>query len=120
MPLAAPADSSQNEVPGRGHVHDCDLPASALNISQSRDLSGFDADQALEPNLSGRYRVRPRVAGEQAVPQQLNAPRFGRLEEAERCARQQAERSDRPQVVEKLAPAGCWLELFTVGSLLAA
>lgn len=70
--------------------------------------------------IDGRYRVRRRLRGERTVPQQLNAPRFGRLEEAERCARQQAEHNNQILVVEKLAPAGCWLELFTVGSLLAA
>jgi hypothetical protein len=96
-------------------VDDSDLPSAALSGYPIAGLLAESSGQALD----GRYRVRQRVMGERAVPQQLNAPRFGRLEEAERCARQQAERSERPQVVEKLAPAGCWLELFTVGSLLA-
>jgi hypothetical protein len=101
-------------------VDDCDLQPVALSTPQSGSLSGPGFNQPLDPLSGGRYRVRPRLAGERAVPQQLNVPRFGRLEEAERCARQQAEGSDRPLVVEKLAPAGCWLELFTVESMLVA
>lgn len=114
----------------RGHVDDFHLPSTGpvddLFDRPGGGLfeSGSLADGYSHPpggqTVDGRYRVRRRLSGERTVPQHLNVPRFGRLEEAERCARQQAEQSDQILVVEKLAPAGCWLELFTVGSLLAA
>lgn len=116
MGVATAVDFLQNEDSNQGLVDDSDLPPAALSTGSLAALLVEACGQAID----GRYRVRPRQIGERTVPQQLNAPRFAGLEEAKRCARQQAERSNRPQVVEKLAPAGCWLELCTVGSLQTA
>ena len=127
---ARTANPLQNDSRFRGHVDDFHLPTDGrfndcvspadVGVFGPATLTEFQGTSAGGQTTDGRYRVRPRLNGERAVPQQLNAPRFGRLEEAERCARHQAERSEQTLVVEKLAPSGCWLELFTVASLLAA
>ena len=66
---------------------------------------------------AGPYRVRPRVAREQTVPQQSVAPRFLNRDDAERFARCLAVEHHQSVVVEKLAPGGCWLQLSTVTSV---
>ncbi|QVL53845.1 MAG: hypothetical protein KFB97_05825 [Cyanobium sp. M30B3] len=67
-----------------------------------------------ELNAAGRYRVRPQVSHEQTVPQQVNAARFNSRDDAETFAHLMAQDRHEAVVVEKLAPAGCWLQLSTV------
>jgi hypothetical protein len=67
-----------------------------------------------EPNIAGRYRVRPQIAREQSVPQQVSAPLFNSRDDAETFAHLMAQDRHQVVVVEKLAPAGCWLQLSTV------
>ena len=65
-------------------------------------------------NSPGLYRVRPQIAREQSVPQQVPAPRFNSRDDAETFAHLMAQDRHQAVVVEKLAPAGCWLQLTTV------
>jgi hypothetical protein len=65
-------------------------------------------------NSPGPYRVRPQIAREQSVPQQVPAPRFNSRDDAETFAHLMAQDRHQAVVVEKLAPAGCWLQLTTV------
>jgi hypothetical protein len=67
-----------------------------------------------ELNAPGRYRVRPQIAREQSVPQQVTAARFNSRDDAETFAHLMAKDRHQAVVVEKLAPAGCWLQLSTV------
>ena len=67
-----------------------------------------------ELNAPGRYRVRPHIAREQTVPQQVIAARFNSRDDAETFAHLMAQDRHQVVVVEKLAPAGCWLQLSTV------
>lgn len=64
----------------------------------------------------GPYRVREQVAREQSVPQQVQAPRFRSRDAAEAFALEESRRRQRTLVVEKQAPAGCWLQLNTVAA----
>jgi len=65
----------------------------------------------------GPYRVRPQIAREQSVPQQVStAPRFNSRDDAETFAHLMARNGQQAVVVEKLAPAGCWLQLSTVAA----
>lgn len=70
-------------------------------------------------NAPGRYRVRPQIAREQSVPQQVSAPLFNSRDDAETFAHLMAQDRHEVVVVEKLAPAGCWLQLATVASWVA-
>jgi hypothetical protein len=63
----------------------------------------------------GRYRVRALEGAEHSAPDQVTGPRFERRDEAERYADAQGRISERIMIVEKLAAAGCWLPLGTVG-----
>ena len=63
----------------------------------------------------GRYRVRAVDGAEYSAPDQVAGPRFERRDEAERYADVQGRISERSMIVEKLAAAGCWLPLGTVG-----
>jgi hypothetical protein len=63
----------------------------------------------------GRYRVRAVDGAEHSAPDQVAGPRFERRDEAERYADVQGRISERSMIVEKLAAAGCWLPLGTVG-----
>jgi hypothetical protein len=65
-------------------------------------------------NAPGRYRVRLQIAREQSVPQQVSAPLFNSRDDAETFAHLMAQDRHQVVVVEKLAPAGCWLQLATV------
>ena len=67
----------------------------------------------------GRYRVRLHVEREQSVPQQALAPRFSSRDDAETFAHLVAQDRQQSVVVEKLAPAGCWLQLTTIAALAA-
>jgi hypothetical protein len=63
----------------------------------------------------GRYRVRAMDGAERSAPDQVAGPRFERRDEAERYADALGRISERSMIVEKLAAAGCWLPLGTVG-----
>ena len=63
----------------------------------------------------GRYRVRAVDGAERSAPDQVAGPLFERRDEAERYADAQGRISERSMIVEKLAAAGCWLPLGTVG-----
>ena len=69
---------------------------------------------ASELNAPGRYRVRPQIAREQTVPQQVSAVRFNSRDDAETFAHLMAQDRHQTVVVEKLAPGGCWLQLSLV------
>lgn len=66
----------------------------------------------------GPYRVRQRVEGEQSVPHQVQAPRFSSRDAAEAFALLESRQRHQTLLVEKLAPAGCWLLLSTVAAAL--
>jgi hypothetical protein len=81
---------------------------------------GSTALESAGPGAStaeGPYRVRPQIAREQSVPQQVTtAPRFNSRDDAETFAHLMARNGQQAVVVEKLAPAGCWLQLSTVAA----
>lgn len=60
------------------------------------------------------YRVRPAVENERSVPADVQGPRFRSRDEAESYARLQFLSLERPMVLEKLAPGGCWLQVALV------
>jgi hypothetical protein len=68
-----------------------------------------------EPSPRGRYRVRPADQNETTVPNEVLGPLFDHRDEAERYAQNLALTNQTPVIVEKLAPAGCWLQLGTIG-----
>ncbi|MEY4808882.1 MAG: hypothetical protein RLZZ206_3271 [Cyanobacteriota bacterium] len=73
------------------------------------------ADSGCGDSGLGRYRVRAVDGAEYSAPDQVAGPRFERRDEAERYADAQGRISERSMIVEKLAAAGCWLPLGTVG-----
>ncbi|WP_411875647.1 hypothetical protein [Vulcanococcus limneticus] len=73
------------------------------------------ADSSCGDSGLGRYRVRAVDGAEYSAPDQVAGPRFERRDEAERYADAQGRISERSMIVEKLAAAGCWLPLGTVG-----
>jgi len=77
-----------------------------------RDLRQIDA-MSESPSLRP-YRVRPSVENERSVPTEVQAARFHSRDEAENYARIQCRSLDRPMILEKLAPGGCWLQLALV------
>ena len=77
----------------------------------SRRQIGAMSDQV----SPGEYRVRPAVQNERSVPANLPGPRFPSLVEAESYARTLCRVQHRPMVVEKLARAGCWLQVGAIG-----
>jgi hypothetical protein len=74
-----------------------------------RQIGPMSESPSLRP-----YRVRPSVENERSVPTEVHAPRFHSRDEAERYARLQCRSLDRPMILEKLAPGGCWLQLALV------
>ena len=76
--------------------------------------SSFAESSCAESGL-GRYRVRAVDGAEYSAPDQVAGPRFERRDEAERYADAQGRISERSMIVEKLAAAGCWLPVGTVG-----
>lgn len=58
-----------------------------------------------------RYRVRKVSQRERAVPDEVDAPRFGSLAEADQYARSLHQAVDQRVLVEKRAAGGCWLTL---------
>ena len=61
------------------------------------------------------YRVRPLVAKEQVVPDEIKSACFDNRQAAELFAMNMLKGQSTPMVVEKLAPAGCWLQVLSVG-----
>lgn len=62
-----------------------------------------------------RYRVRAVDHAEHSVPDQSPGPRFQYRDEAERYGQAMVLAGDQPMILEKLAAAGCWLPLATLG-----
>jgi hypothetical protein len=60
------------------------------------------------------YRVRPAVENERSVPADVQGPRFHNREDAEHYAHSQRLTLDKPMILEKLAPSGCWLQVALV------
>ena len=83
-------------------------------IDSASSESGCADSDCGESGL-GRYRVRAVDGAEYSAPDQVAGPRFERRDEAERYADAQGRISERSMIVEKLAAAGCWLPLGTVG-----
>jgi hypothetical protein len=63
----------------------------------------------------GCYRVRPFASAEHSSPQQVAGPLFHRRDEAETYAQSMVRSFEQPMILEKLARAGCWLPLTTLG-----
>jgi hypothetical protein len=68
-----------------------------------------------EPCPPGCYRVRPADQNETTVPNEALGPIFDDRAAAERYAQSLVRARQAPVIVEKLAPAGCWLQLGIVG-----
>ena len=89
-------------------------PIDSASIESGCAESGCAESSCGESGL-GRYRVRAVDGAEYSAPDQVAGPRFERRDEAERYADVQGRISERSMIVEKLAAAGCWLPLGTVG-----
>jgi len=82
---------------------------------ESAPIDSAPIDSGCGDSGLGRYRVRAVDGAEYSAPDQVAGPRFERRDEAERYADAQGRISERSMIVEKLAAAGCWLPLGTVG-----
>jgi hypothetical protein len=78
-------------------------------------MNNLENSSASSESDRGRYRVRAVEGDERCAPDQVAGPRFDRRDEAERYADALVRISERSMIVEKLAAAGCWLPLGTVG-----
>ena len=78
-------------------------------------MNNPESSSAPSESDRGRYRVRAVEGYERCAPDQVAGPRFDRRDEAERYADALVRISERSMIVEKLAAAGCWLPLGTVG-----
>ena len=83
--------------------------------AESASIDGASIESGCSESGLGRYRVRAVDGAEHSAPDQVAGPRFERRDEAERYADAQGRISERSMIVEKLAAAGCWLPLGTVG-----
>ncbi len=83
--------------------------------SETAPIDSSCAESSCGESGLGRYRVRAVDGAEYSAPDQVAGPRFERRDEAERYADAQGRISERCMIVEKLAAAGCWLPLGTVG-----
>ncbi len=93
------------------HNWEMDQPCS---LQSSPPATGVQNATGSQQSSDGRYRVRPQIFREQSVPQQTTAPRFSTRDDAETFAQLMAQDRHQTVVVEKLAPAGCWLQLSIV------
>jgi len=82
---------------------------------ESAPIDSGCGESGLGESGLGRYRVRAVDGAEYSAPDQVAGPRFERRDEAERYADAQGRISERSMIVEKLAAAGCWLPVGTVG-----
>ena len=89
-------------------------PIESASTESSCAESSYAESSCGESGL-GRYRVRAVDGAEYSAPDQVAGPRFERRDEAERYADAQGRISERSMIVEKLAAAGCWLPVGTVG-----
>ena len=89
-------------------------PIESASIDSGCGESSYAESSCGESGL-GRYRVRAVDGAEYSAPDQVAGPRFERRDEAERYADAQGRISERSMIVEKLAAAGCWLPVGTVG-----
>jgi hypothetical protein len=89
-------------------------PIESASTESSCAESSYPESSCGESGL-GRYRVRAVDGAEYSAPDQVAGPRFERRDEAERYADAQGRISERSMIVEKLAAAGCWLPVGTVG-----
>jgi hypothetical protein len=55
------------------------------------------------------------VRAEHSSPDDVAGPLFQRRDEAETYAQSLVRSFEQPMILEKLAPAGCWLPLETLG-----
>ncbi len=78
-------------------------------------VAGGQIGPMSDPSPRGRYRVRPADQNETTVPNEVTGPTFDHRDEAERYAHSLVLAHQAPVVVEKLAPAGCWLQLGIIG-----
>jgi len=106
------------------HPESSSVPTESASIeSASIESAPFEsgcaesssAESSSSKSGLGRYRVRAVDGAEHSAPDQVAGPRFERRDEAERYADAQGRISERSMIVEKLAAAGCWLPLGTVG-----
>ena len=101
------------------HPETSSAPNQSAPIESGRGESGCgesgSGESGCSESGSGRYRVRAVNGAEHSAPDQVAGPRFERRDEAERYADAQGRISERSMIVEKLAAAGCWLPLGTVG-----
>jgi len=101
------------------HPETSSAPDESAPNESGRGESGCGESGSGESGCSesgrGRYRVRAVDGAEHSAPDQVAGPRFERRDEAERYADVQGRISERSMIVEKLAAAGCWLPLGTVG-----
>jgi hypothetical protein len=90
-------------------------PESSSAPSESSCSESSCSESSCSETAHGRYRVRAVDGAERSAPDQVAGPRFERRDEAERYADALGRISERSMIVEKLAAAGCWLPLGTVG-----
>jgi len=90
-------------------------PESSSAPSESSCSESSCSESSCSETAHGRYRVRAVDGAERSAPDQVAGPLFERRDEAERYADAQGRISERSMIVEKLAAAGCWLPLGTVG-----
>ena len=90
-------------------------PESSGAPIESAFIESAPIDSGCGESGLGRYRVRAVDGAEYSAPDQVAGPRFERRDEAERYADAQGRISERSMIVEKLAAAGCWLPIGTVG-----
>jgi hypothetical protein len=90
-------------------------PESSGAPIESAFIESAPIDSGCRESGLGRYRVRAVDGAEYSAPDQVAGPRFERRDEAERYADAQGRISERSMIVEKLAAAGCWLPVGTVG-----
>jgi hypothetical protein len=83
-----------------------------LGLSRAGGEQIGDMRQSHAP---GCYRVRPADRNETTVPNEAIGPILDDRDAAERYARNLVLARQAPVIVEKLAPAGCWLQLSIVG-----
>jgi hypothetical protein len=107
-----------SDLESSGAPIDCASTESGCVESASNESASIEcgcADSGCGETGLGRYRVRAVDGAEYSAPDQVAGPRFERRDEAERYADAQGRISERSMIVEKLAAAGCWLPLGTVG-----
>jgi len=78
-------------------------------------LGGAHIEGMQTSQRKNSYRVRPMLAFEETVPNEIKGACFESREDAETFALDMVQGQSTPMIVEKLAPAGCWLQVLAVG-----